>query len=487
MSTWLLPEQDRPWTAGNLVVPHVHGSDYFARLVEVVRATVAGDRIFFTDWRSDADEQLLDGGPTIGVLLADAARRGVEVRGLLWRSHSDKVRFNAEENRHLSAVINEAGGEALLDERVRRGGSHHQKVVVVRRRDFPDEDVAFVGGIDAAHGRRDDAEHLGDPQAPPLDKRYGPTPPWHDATLEIRGPAVCHVLDLFAERWNDPTPLDHRNPYRALVHRAAHVPRHPLPLPEFWDPPPECGPHLVQILRTYPAKWPPFPFAPHGERTIAQAYEHAFAQAKRLIYIEDQYFWSEDIVSGLADALRREPALQVIAVVPRFPEEDNASNGTPMRLGQWLAWNVLHEAGGDRFAMYDIQNAAGTPIYVHAKVCIVDDAWMTCGSDNLNRRSWTHDSEATCAVVDPEDRLPRELRTALWSEHLGLEPDDPQLADLDHPGELWAQRAAAPGARIRLHLPEPVRGPIRLWAGIAYRLIFDPDGRPRKLRRRNQF
>lgn len=487
MSTWFLPERDRPWTGGNLVVPHVHGAVYFARLVEVVAATVAGDRIHFTDWRSDADEQLSAGGPTVGSLLADAAGRGVEVRALLWRSHSDKVRFNAEENRHLGEVINEAGGEALLDERVRRGGSHHQKLLVVQRAGRSHEDVAFVGGIDPAHGRRDDAEHLGDPQAAPLDKRYGPNPPWHDATLEIRGPAVAHVLDVFAERWDDPTPLDHRNPYRALVQSAARMPRHPKPLPARWDPPPERGEHLVQVLRTYPAKRPPFPFAPQGERTIALAYEHAFARAKRLIYIEDQYFWSKVVTGTLAAALRRETSLQVIAVVPRFPEEDSATSGSPMRLGQQLAWNVLREAGGARFAMYDLQNAAGTPVYVHAKVCIVDDEWMTCGSDNLNLRSWTHDSEVTCAVVDPKGCLPRELRTTLWSEHLGLRVDDPVLANLDQATDLWAQRADASGARIRTHIPTPVGRAARLWADPVYRMILDPDGRPRGMRRTDKF
>lgn len=487
MSTWFLPERERPWTAGNLVVPHVHGADYFARLVEVVGATVAGDRIFFTDWRSDSDEQLCEDGPTIGDLMAGAARRGVEVRGLLWRSHSDKARFNAQENRHLGAVINEAGGEALLDERVRRGGSHHQKLLVVLRQGRPHEDVAFVGGIDPAHGRRDDAEHLGDPQPAPLDKRYGPNPPWHDATLEIRGPAISQVLDVFSERWQDPTPLDHHNPYRALIHRAARMPRHPEPLPERGDPPPESGPHRVQILRTYPAKRPPFPFARYGERTIAQAYERAFARAKHLVYIEDQYFWSEAVAGTLADALRREPALQVIAVVPRYPEEDDATSAPPMSLGQRAAFDLLTEAGGARFAMYDLQNAVGTPVYVHAKICIVDDAWMTCGSDNFNLRSWTHDSEVTCAVVDDEGRLPRELRTTLWSEHLGLPTDDPALVDLDHAADLWQQRAEAPGSRIRRHVPTLVGPVARLWATPAYRFIFDPDGRPRGLRRTNTF
>ena len=61
--------------------------------------------------------------------------------------------------------------------------------------------------------------------------------------------------------------------------------------------------------------------------------------------------------------------------------------------------------------MFDLENDAGTPIYVHAKVCVVDDHWMTIGSDNLNLRSWTHDSELTCAVVDPDGELPRSLRT----------------------------------------------------------------------------
>ena len=55
-----------------------------------------------------------------------------------------------------------------------------------------------------------------------------------------------------------------------------------------------------------------------------------------------------------------------------------------MIYGQRLAWEALREAGGDRFAMFDIENSEGTPIYVHAKVCVVDDHWMTIGSDNLN-------------------------------------------------------------------------------------------------------
>jgi phosphatidylserine/phosphatidylglycerophosphate/cardiolipin synthase-like enzyme len=487
VSDWFLPNDERPWTSGNLVVPHVHGADYFARLVEVVEATTAGDRIFFTDWRGDDDERLLPDGPTVAELVRAAAGRGVEVRALLWRSHSDKGHLNAQENNQLGALVNECGGEALLDERVRRGGSHHQKLVVVRRKGSPEEDVAFVGGIDLCHGRRDDAAHRGDPQAPPLDERYGATPPWHDVMVEIRGPAVSHVLDTFAERWDDPTPVDHRNPYRALMHRLSRMPSHPEPLPERWDPPPEAGRHAVQLLRTYPAKRPAYPFAPEGERSIARGYSRAFGRARRLIYIEDQYFWSDLVAATLAEALRREPELRVIAVVPRYPEEDNRVSGPPMLLGQRRAWERLREAGGDRFAMYDLENADGTPIYVHAKVCVVDDEWMTVGSDNLNLRSWTHDSELTCAVVDATGALPRSLRASLWAEHLGVAADDPSLADLGTAPQVWADRVGAAGSRIRPHVPPALPRRTRAWAQPAYRFLYDPDGRPRALRGTTRF
>ena len=109
-------------------------------------------------------------------MLADLARRGVNVRGLVWRSHADQAHFSEEENLHLVETVNEAGGEVLLDERVRRDGSHHQKLFVVRHPDATDLDVAFVGGIDLCHGRRDDERHEGDEQAIDLDPRYGPRP-----------------------------------------------------------------------------------------------------------------------------------------------------------------------------------------------------------------------------------------------------------------------------------------------------------------------
>src|SRR4051794_18533792 len=165
---------DQAWSDGNLVRPLIHGSTYFAELFERIEATRAGDLIFFTDWAGDADERLTgEPGSEVAEVLARADRRGVDVRGLVWRSHLERFGFTSAENRRLGEELQSRGAEALLDMRVRVGGSHHQKMLVIRHRDDPSRDVAYIGGIDLCHARRDDADHQGDPQPFPLTKEYG--------------------------------------------------------------------------------------------------------------------------------------------------------------------------------------------------------------------------------------------------------------------------------------------------------------------------
>jgi phosphatidylserine/phosphatidylglycerophosphate/cardiolipin synthase-like enzyme len=507
----------RDWTEGNLVEPLVHGASYFPRLLAALRDLREGDLVAIFDWRGDTDQLLDDEGPELSKVLAELAGRGVQVRGLLWRSHPSAAHFQEEQNLHLSEVVNEAGGEILLDERVRGPGSQHQKLVLIRHPGREHDDVAFVGGIDLCHGRRDDERHLGDPQPAPMDPRYGEHPPWHDVQLEIRGPAVGDLWVTFRERWEDPTPLDHRNPWRARLTRRVGQPRQPSPLPPMQRDPGPAGPHAVQVLRTYPAKRPALPFAPAGERSIARAYLKALWRARRLVYLEDQYLWSREVAQALADALRRSPELRLLAVVPRYPDQDGRLTGPPNRIGQQAALDTVREAGGDRVAVYDLENLQGTPIYVHAKVCVIDDVWAAVGSDNLNRRSWTHDSELSAAVLDEtrdtrEPRDPaglgdgarvfaRQLRLRLWREHLGRGPDeDSDLLDPVEGFDAWRRAAAAlrdwhrgdrrgprPPGHLREHDPGRVQPWAAWWASPVYTLLVDPDGRPRRLRRAGRF
>lgn len=506
----------RAWTPGNAVRALVHGRTYYARLLDALGRLNRGDQVHFTDWRGDPDQRLDGPGTELGTVLARLARRGVEIRGLVWRSHLGHA-FGEVPNLHLGQLINQAGGQVLLDERVRGPGCHHQKLVLLRRRGHQDDDVAFVGGIDLCHGRGDDERHHGDPQVIPLDRRFGPRPAWHDVQLEIHGPAIGDLALTFRERWQDPTPLDHRNPVRKRVTRAARQPRRPAALPPMPPDPGPAGTHAVQVLRTYPFKLPRLPFAPRGERSIARAYSKALRRARSLVYIEDQYLWSREIASVLADALRRVPQLRVIAVVPRYPEQGGRLSGPPARIGQQAALDLLYAAGGDRVAVFDLENEAGWPIYVHAKVCIIDDVWVGIGSDNLNRRSWTHDSELSCAVLDatrdhrhPQDPgglgdgarvFARDLRLELWREHLGRAPGaDTDLLSLTEGFHAWRDTAARlaawyrsgrsgprPPGRVMLHEPGRVKPWAAWWAWPLHRLLIDPDGRPLRLRLTKRF
>jgi phosphatidylserine/phosphatidylglycerophosphate/cardiolipin synthase-like enzyme len=308
-----------PWTEGNLAEIRVDGTEYFTRLYSMLCATAPGDSVYLTGLEGDADERLAGPGTEVAGVLGDLVQRGVGVRGLVWRSHA--ASYSEEKNLMFSRAVNMAGGDVLLDNRIRRGGSHHQKIVVIRHETRPADDVAFVGGMDLVHGRHDDDRHLGDPQPADLDPGdYGKRPGWHDVQVALGGPAVDDVAFTFRERWEDPAPLDTRNPLRWVLHRLSRQPTERAPLAAERVDPPRVGPHAVQVLRTYPACRKAYPFAPEGERSIARAYLKAFGRARRLIYLEDQYLWSFHATRVICDALRREPGLLVVIVIPRYPD-----------------------------------------------------------------------------------------------------------------------------------------------------------------------
>jgi phosphatidylserine/phosphatidylglycerophosphate/cardiolipin synthase-like enzyme len=499
---------DQAWSEGNLVRPLVHGTTYFAELFERVEATRPGDLIFFTDWQGDADERLTgEPGSEVSEVLGRADERGVDVRGLVWRSHSGFIGFTSEENLRLGRTLQKRGVEAILDMRVRTGGSHHQKLFVIRHGDDPTRDIAFVGGIDLCHSRRDDAEHGGDPQAlDTMAEEYGETPPWHDVQAAISGPAVHDVETVFRERWEDPTTLT-RSPVILLRDRLRGLDTTPDPLPEQAPPPPpvEGGTHVVQLLRTYPnlRRGRDYEFARGGERSVARGYTKAVERARHLVYVEDQYLWGDHVGSVFTEALEAHPDLRVIAVVPMHPDVEGFSR-TAQMVGRRRAMLDMARVAPDRVAIYGIENHAGTPVYVHAKTCMVDDTWCTIGSDNFNRRSWTHDSELSAVVFDRAGDYARTLRLTLAAEHLDRDPEaDGGMDDCVEPAGMfaaYAECAAAldawhaggragprPPGRLR-RLSPPEVGPVkRALAMPFYLMAHDPDGRPKPLRKQDDF
>ncbi|TFV60622.1 phospholipase [Mycobacterium sp. PS03-16] len=526
-SDWFLTAEERgnpssrlpAYCDGNRAEPLIHGAAYFDALATEVEALGPGDHLFFTDWRGDPDEKMRDDGPTIRELFCSAAERGVVVKGLVWRSHLDKFAYSEEENQHLGEAIERAGGEVLLDQRVRVGGSHHQKLVVIRHPGAPERDVAFAGGIDLCHSRRDDASHRGDRQAVQMSKRYGEHPPWHDAQLRLQGPVVGALDATFRERWNDPASLDMLNPLAWLRDRLRGADMNADPLPEQPPDPSACGPHAVQVLRTYPDGRFEYDFAPHGEFSVARGYTKAVKRARRLIYLEDQYLWSRQVANLFAEALADNPDLHLVAVIPRYPDVDGRLALPPNQVGRKQAIEVCQKVDPDRVHVFDIENHAGTPVYVHAKVCVVDDVWACVGSDNFNRRSWTHDSELSCAVLDAtrDDRSPRDpagtgdgarvfardLRLQLMREHLDRAADGSEDGGLVDPDDVVREMTSAaedldewyaggcrgprPPGRLRPHRTEELGRLTRMWAVPVYRTMYDPDGRSYRARLKGRF
>jgi phosphatidylserine/phosphatidylglycerophosphate/cardiolipin synthase-like enzyme len=498
----------RPWTTDNRVEPLVDGAPYFACLYSVLSAAGPGDHVYMVDFRGDTEEELSGPNTAVGDVFARLAARGGKVFGLIWRSQPDWLDQSEGANAELVRTVSEAGGELLLDSRTRRAGSHHQKFVIIRHADTSTGDVAFIGGIDLGLSRNDDNDHGGDLQTMDFPAVYGPRPPWHDVQAAVRGPAIGDIEHTFRERWYGSTMLDLSSPLRMLIDRAYHAGKLvgrelPAQLPD----PPSAGSHAVQVLRTYPARLRRYPFAPLGERSIAHAYRKVFSRARRLIYIEDQYLWAPFVADLLADALRQNPNLHLIAVVPRYPDKEGIAR-LPSLVGREQAIKVCRLAGHDRFAIYDVENTVGTAVYVHAKVVVIDDVWAMIGSDNLNRRSWTHDSELSCSVLDAEldprepadpaglgdgaRKFARDLRLGLWCEHLDRASYD-SIDDLLDPTKAFLQmRQSAealqawydggrvgprPPGRLRPHVPERLSRIHRPWAVPMYRWLYDPDGR----------
>jgi phosphatidylserine/phosphatidylglycerophosphate/cardiolipin synthase-like enzyme len=201
--------------------------------------------------------------------------------------------------------------------------------------------------------------------------------------------------------------------------------------------------------------------------------------------------------------------------VPRHPDVDGRFALPPNQVGREQAIELCRRAAPDRVHIFDVENRAGTPVYVHAKVCVIDDTWSSVGSDNFNRRSWTHDSELSCAVFDdthddraPADpgglgdgarRFPRDLRLALLREHLELTEDkdllDPDLLVREIVATTETLRAwhrgggqgPRPRGRLMPHETKTLSWHQKLWAVPIYRLIYDPDGRSWRARRRGEW
>jgi len=353
-----------------------------------------------------------------------------------------------------------------LDNAHPTGAAHHQKIIVI------DDVLAFCGGIDATADRWDTSEHLDESpfRIRPTSKRpYGP---WHDAATVVDGDCARALGDLARKRWEYAT--------------GEKLPP-PPPVDPIW--PDGLEPLLksveVGISRTAGAY--------DGRDAVLEIealYLAVIAATRRTLYIESQYFASRRIAEAIIARLGEPDGPEFVVVNPESAQgwlEEQAMGSARARLLQHVEESDVH----GRFRLYTPVTQGRTPIYVHAKVVIMDDTLMRVGSSNLNNRSMGFDTECDLSVEAVEGMAGEEalrqtilgLRNALLSEHLDVTPDRLEQAVAAADGSLIGAIEALRGdGRSLVRFEPPDFGAITD-AILRENDLLDPEPHPRRRRR----
>jgi phosphatidylserine/phosphatidylglycerophosphate/cardiolipin synthase-like enzyme len=357
----------------------VDGATALPRIAEALRE--ARSHVHLTGWHVAPHFELIRGEqPTaIGPLLAELAER-IDVRVLVWAGspvplfHPTRKEVGAA----VGQLTKDTNIQAFQDPREHPVHCHHEKTIII------DDEVAFVGGIDLtddAGDRYDTSEHH-------ARRKLG----WHDVATRMEGPAVQDVARHFTMRWHEVT---------------GETLTPPLPRPP-------AGTSTVQVVRTVAEDM--YDAVPHGDFRILESYLRALRSAESYIYLENQFLWSPEVVDVLRAKLQDPPSDDFRIVVLLPSKANNGQDDTRGQLG------VLADADGHRnphFLATTLRSLTGTradQLYVHAKVGIVDDRWLTVGSANLNAHSLFNDTEMN--VVTDDAALAQATRERLWAEHL---------------------------------------------------------------------
>ncbi|WP_375290774.1 phospholipase D-like domain-containing protein [Qipengyuania sp.] len=283
------------------------------------------------------------------------------------------------------------------------GCSHHQKLAILDGR------LAVCGGIDMTEKRWDTRDHLEDD---PRRKTAGGGAygPWHDATMMMEGDIAGALADLAHDRWYraggeklrtlEPV-SDSRWPDRLSV-QFENV---------------EVG---IARTRACHREW-------REVSEIKALFLRHIRGAKRFIYAESQYFASRAVAEAIAERLEEDDPPEIVIVHPAHADgwlEQQAMDHARAELFRAIKAVDRH----DRFSLWT-PFAGDTPIYVHAKLMIIDDEILRIGSANLNNRSLGLDSECDVFIDSAREGNAHavdgiaHLRYSLLAEHLGIEED----------------------------------------------------------------
>lgn len=272
-------------------------------------------------------------------LLTRKAREGVQVRLLYDAMGSRRL------HRWTLRPLREAGVRCSvflpvnpLRRRIQINMRDHRKIVVV------DGQTGFTGGLNIGD------EYLG------RVSRFGY---WRDTHLRLRGPAVAGLQRVFIEDWDFAADEDLRGP-------------------DYFPAPAASGPYPVQVIHSGPD---------HDLKAIREIYFAAILRARRRLWIATPYFVPD---KGLHDALCLAGYMGVdVRLLCQYHPD------------KWIPWFA------GRYYFDDVLNA-GVKVYqytrgmMHSKVMLVDGAWASVGTANLDNRSLYLNFEVNCLIYARE-------------------------------------------------------------------------------------
>ena len=444
----------------------VDAADYFA----IMQAAMlqARYRIFLIGWDFDTRIHLAEGRhwwqrgwkekypARLGSFIAWMIRNRptLEVRILKWSFGVFKFTYRGSMWVDLVRWIRHRRIDFKFDSAHPVGCSHHQKIAVL------DSSLAVCGGIDMTGKRWDTRDHKEDQplRKTPNGRSYEP---WHDASMMMEGEIAEALSDVGRDRWI----------------RAGGKPLMPIRPPQksLWPEGLDATFEDVEIgiARTR---------AKHRDWKAIREIEALFLQhierARRFIYAESQYFASRAIGEAIIKRMEEEDPPEILIVHPAHADgwlERQAMDHARAELVRCIE-NVDRKG---RFSIWTPYSGE-TPIYVHAKIMIVDDEIFRIGSANMNNRSMGLDSE--CDVFVDSNRPGNEhaagaiaaLRHSLLAEHIGH--DEAEIGELlERHGSMAAMidHVQQPGGRaLRRYHPPDLNG---MEEGLAESSLLDPD------------
>ncbi|KAL0582737.1 hypothetical protein ABG067_007295 [Albugo candida] len=404
-------------------------------------------------------------------VLERAIEKNVNVHGLVWCNVTEKEQ-NQRMQEHINTYLTCDGEKKhrfIFDDRLPHlTSSHHQKSIFLSTRH---RTIAYIGGIDLTSERWDTHEHdqagMEVRESRGIEVEYKG---WVDAAVRIVGPATRDVaanfvarIDLTSERWDthehDQAGMEVRESrgieveYKGWVDAAVRIVgpatrdvaanfvarwnSETPPLSASSDifmsdnPPFESRPLLeiprttlstsirlgghsdqtqfsevcVQVVRTFSPEYEHYEFAPRGELSIYHARLKAIQNAKNFIYIEDQYFI---LVSALRVLLLEKlDTIQKLVIVTQQTIPQFSGDAYARLLFEMI--QPLRAKAPNKVHVYTIDEK--NRIYIHTKVVLVDDVFISIGSSNWNQRSMTSDSEIAANLIGkqlmstPQDHL----------------------------------------------------------------------------------